>query len=88
MPQHRTARPIELLLVDDDAELRSDLSRFFLQRGYQVAECGAAEEALERTDRQAFDVIILDMVMPGMSGLELLRQIKSRKRFRSRDVDR
>ncbi len=50
----------------------------FMQRGYQVAECGAAEEALERTDRQAFDVIILDMVMPGMSGLELLRQIKSR----------
>ncbi len=69
---------MELLLVDDDAELRGDLARFFIQRGYQVVECGSAEEALSCTDRQAFDVMILDMVMPGMSGLELLEKIKAR----------
>ena len=78
MSQTKSGRAIELLLVDDDADLRGDLARFFSQRGYRVAECGTAEQALECTDRQTFDVVILDMVMPGMSGLELLDKIKTR----------
>ena len=78
MKSQTNSRPIDLLLVDDDNYLRGDLARFFAERGYQVSECENGEEALERSDRQAFDVIIVDMVMPGMSGLELLEKIKAR----------
>lgn len=69
---------IKLLLVDDDEELRQDMAAFFQRSGYLVSDCGDAQQALELTDRQHFDVLILDMVIPGMSGLDLLEKLKSR----------
>jgi DNA-binding NtrC family response regulator len=74
----RESKPIRLLLVDDDAPLREDMRDYFQRSGYETSDCGSAQEALELTDRQQFDVLILDMVLPGMSGLELLDRLKSR----------
>ena len=71
-------KPIDLLLVDDDDELREDMVRFFSRRGYNVSECADGEQALVFTGQRAFDVIVLDMAMPGMSGLELLEKLKER----------
>ncbi len=71
-------KPIDLLLVDDDDELREDMARFFLRHGYNVSECPTGQRALEFTDQRAFDVIVLDMMMPGISGLELLQKLKER----------
>ena len=71
-------KPVDLLLVDDDHELREDMARFFSRRGYEVSECGSGEQALEFADQRAFDVIVLDMMMPGISGLELLKRLKER----------
>ena len=72
------SKTIKLLLVDDDQDLRQDMVAFFQRSGYQVSDCGSAQEAMELTDRHHFDVAILDMVIPGMSGLELLEQLKTR----------
>ena len=69
---------IDLLLVDDDNELRNDMAKFFERRGYDVQGCADGTSALEMTDRKSFDVVIMDMVMPGLSGLELLEKLKSR----------
>jgi DNA-binding NtrC family response regulator len=69
-------KPIDLLLVDDDNELREDMARFFSRRGYNVSEAIAGEQALELADQRAFDVIVLDMMMPGISGLDLLQRLK------------
>ncbi len=71
-------KPIDLLLVDDDDELREDMARFFLRHGYNVSECSTGQQALEFTDQRAFDVIVLDMMMPGISGLQLLQKLKER----------
>jgi DNA-binding NtrC family response regulator len=75
-----TAKPadIDLLLVDDDDELRSDIASFLSTRGYRIVACGDGEEALAHADRRAFDVAIVDVAMPGMSGMELLEKLKSR----------
>lgn len=71
-------RPLELLVVDDDDELRDDLTRYFTRRGYNVSDCGNGEEALLFADQRAFDVIVLDVMMPGLNGIEVLRRLKER----------
>jgi DNA-binding NtrC family response regulator len=65
-----------LLLVDDDIEYRSSVARRFVRRGFQVQEASNGEEALDLTERRQFDVAVLDMVMPGMSGLEVLEKLR------------
>ena len=69
---------IDLLLVDDDEELRDDMTRFFSRRGYNVSECPDGESALAFTEQRAFDVIVLDMMMPGLSGLDVLKRLKEK----------
>lgn len=69
---------IDLLLVDDDDDLRSDVASFFMHRGYRVQPCANGEDALAQADRRAFDVAIVDVSMPGMSGLEVLEKLKGR----------
>ncbi len=70
------ARNIDLLIVDDDPDFRASLARRFLRRGYRTEQAADANEALALLERRQFDVAILDMVMPGMSGLELLKLLK------------
>lgn len=74
----KNEKVIDLLLVDDDEELRDDMSRFFSRRGYSVSECADGESALAFADQRAFDVIVLDMMMPGMTGIDVLRALKER----------
>lgn len=71
------ALSIALLIVDDDPDFRGTVVRRFLRRGYKVQEAADAEEALVQSERQQFDVAVVDMVMPGMTGLELLARLKN-----------
>ena len=68
--------PIDLLVVDDDPDFRSTIVRRFLRRGYHVEEAANGEESLGLCERRQFDVMILDMVMPGLSGIEVLEKLK------------
>ncbi len=67
---------IDLLLVDDDADFRETVARRFLRRGFQVQEATHGQQALQLAERRQFDVVILDMVMPGLSGIQVLEQLK------------
>ncbi len=67
---------VDLLLVDDDAEFRGTVARRCVRRGFQVQEASSGSEALELAERRRFDVAVLDMVMPGISGLQLLEKLK------------
>lgn len=74
-----TAKPaLEMLLVDDDAELRSDMANYFSRHAHVVEQCGSGEEALELAERRAFDVMVLDLNMPGFSGLDVLKELQAR----------
>ena len=69
-----------LLLVDDDVDYRTSVARRFVRRGFQVQEASSGHEALDLAERRQFDVVILDMVMPGLSGLEVLEKLLHRIR--------
>lgn len=67
-----------LLVVDDDHRIRSLLHRFLTQNGYRVTVAGSATEARARLDSLAFDLLVLDVMMPGESGLDLAKAIRAR----------
>jgi two-component system chemotaxis response regulator CheY len=65
------------VLIVDDHELDRRLSSLDLEgAGYVVSEAGDVDEALKRIERQTFDVIILDIKMPGVDGLTFLRNMR------------
>ena len=69
--------PITILLVEDEADFRETTARWMSRKGHNVAEAPNAQEALVLLDRQQFDVAVIDMNMPGISGVELLQRMKS-----------
>jgi DNA-binding NtrC family response regulator len=78
MAHSSTTRPIQLLLVDDDDELREDMATFFARHGKEVEQCATGLEALHLLEQNAFDVVVLDLVMPELSGLEVLKELQAR----------
>jgi DNA-binding response OmpR family regulator len=68
---------MKILLVDDDAFLRDMYATKFTQKGYEVDVAETAEVALSKLHDHTYDIALLDIIMPGMNGLELLRKIKS-----------
>jgi len=67
-----------VLIVDDDASLRESLELVLASEGYQVHTAAHAREALERVDEVPLDVVLCDLRMPGMDGMELLPQLARR----------
>ncbi|MGO9119965.1 MAG: response regulator [Desulfomonilaceae bacterium] len=68
----------KVLLVDDEKEFVSTLAERLRLRGIQADETGSGEEALRLIDDATPQVVVLDVMMPGMGGLEVLRRVKSR----------
>lgn len=70
----------KMLIVDDEETLTYSLYQSFIisQRDYEVVTAATGEEAAEKLSNTQFDLVITDIKMPGMDGLELLSLIKSR----------
>ncbi|MEZ5842046.1 MAG: response regulator [Hyphomicrobiales bacterium] len=66
-----------LLVIDDDARLRSLLSRYLGDNGFRVTVAANAAEARRTLDGLAFDLLVVDVMMPGESGLELTRSLRA-----------
>jgi len=66
-----------LLVVDDDSRIRTLLTRYLSQAGYRVTAAADAAEARQRMAALAFDLIVLDVMMPGESGVDLSRNLRS-----------
>ena len=67
-----------LLIVDDDREIRDLVSRFFVKHGYKVSAAADARAMETSLAGGRFDLVILDLMLPGKSGLELCRDLRAR----------
>jgi two-component system, OmpR family, phosphate regulon response regulator OmpR len=67
-----------LLIVDDDRRIRDLLSRFLRAEGYRVTTAETAADARAKLDGLSFDLLVLDVMMPGESGFDLARAIRTK----------
>jgi two-component system, NtrC family, nitrogen regulation response regulator NtrX len=68
-----------ILVVDDEAEIRASLEEILREEGYGVASAANAEEAMELARDAAYDVVLLDIWLPGRDGLEVLAEMRELK---------
>ena len=71
---------MKILLVEDDVESRRNLKRLIERRGHEVVAVGSAEEAQAELRAHDFPFLILDWMLPGMSGVELCRRVRAEER--------
>jgi DNA-binding NtrC family response regulator len=69
MPQAR------VLLVDDEAIFTRNMSKLLKNRGYEVCAVNSGDSAIRELEQKGFDVIVLDLKMPGMDGIATLKEI-------------
>src|SRR5258708_37772620 len=67
-----------IMVVDDEGAIRYSISKTLQRVGYQVSAAASGEEALEMLEEQNFDVVLTDIRMPGLTGVELLAKIKEK----------
>jgi DNA-binding response OmpR family regulator len=74
VPDH----PARILLVDDEQSIQALLSYPLRKEGYDVVQATDGRQALERFDEQQFDLVVLDLMLPKLDGLEVCRRLRSR----------
>jgi two-component system response regulator MprA len=67
---------VQVLIADDELAVRSSISRALELKGYAVGTAADGRDALERVADQSFDAVVLDLMMPGVDGLEVCRRIR------------
>ena len=77
MPEPQPLSGVRVLLVDDDEDTREIIERVLARRGAGVVAVASAPAALEVFGRQRFDVLLVDIMMPGMDGYEFMRKIRA-----------
>lgn len=75
-----TATEARILIVDDDAEIRTLLAGFLERHGYAADTAADADDARRRIAREHYDLIVLDIMMPGEDGLSLCRSLRAESR--------
>src|SRR6201991_510385 len=71
-------RSARILLVDDEQSIQTLLSYPLRKEGYDVVQATDGRQALERFDEQPFDLVVLDLMLPRIDGLEVCRRLRSR----------
>jgi len=68
-----------ILIVDDDAELRANLSEILKNAGYHTDEASSGGEAIRKATSEDFDIMLLDLIMPKMNGIDVLTEMQKIK---------
>jgi DNA-binding NtrC family response regulator len=78
-PANGSSIPAGILVIDDETGIRESLELLLSLEGYAVSTAGDGVEGLHRLETENFDLVLLDLALPGQSGLELLPQIRERQ---------
>jgi DNA-binding NtrC family response regulator len=76
LPDQKRVEDSRILLVEDDSEMRRLLVDELTDEGFQVSEAVDGEDALARIAKEEFDLVVTDLVMPRLGGLDLLAKMK------------
>src|ERR1043166_6425614 len=71
------AEAASILLVEDDTRMRALVRRGLSEQGYRVETAATGPSALERSHAEPFDVIVLDVMLPGCSGIDVARKLRA-----------
>lgn len=69
---------IRVLIVEDEPKTRASIAEALRMEGWTVSEAGRGREMIAALDRQAFDLVVLDWMLPGRDGIELLQHVRAR----------
>lgn len=69
---------MKILVIEDDAKTAEAVRRGLVGEGYEVAVAGTGEEGFFEVSAQAFDLVVLDWMLPGRSGIEILKAVRIR----------
>ena len=83
---NRTRSPQTILLVEDFDDTRLMMKLWLQKKGYRVIEAEDGQQAVEFAQREQPDLIIMDMMMPGLSGLDATRQIREYQSLRQTPI--
>jgi YesN/AraC family two-component response regulator len=86
MPESTVSPPVRILAIDDEELLREYYRRLLSNAGYEIDTAETAEVALLYLEQETYDLILLDLRMPGMGGIELLRRLWHRRNRYPSDV--
>jgi putative two-component system response regulator len=76
------AKPI-ILVVDDEPQNIELLEAYLVPQGYEIVKAANGEEALEKLFSNQIDVMLLDVMMPGMDGFEVIRRVRQDNKYRN-----
>ena len=71
------SRSQHILVVDDDREIRSLVAQFLKKHGYRVSDAADGREMMQALDKNRFDLVVLDLMLPGEDGLSLCRRVRA-----------
>lgn len=80
MVSNMTTATSKILLIDDDAELSQMLTQFLSKEGFQITTADNGETGLQKALNGGFDLILLDIMLPGIDGLQLLQRLRQQHR--------
>lgn len=69
---------MKVLIVEDDRNLRGFLRKAFREEGYATDECESGDRAIDRALKRAYDCIVLDIMLPGVDGFEVVEELRRR----------
>jgi len=75
-----------ILVVDDEPDISAMVAYHLARESYRVRTVGTGSEALDAVERERPDLVVLDLMLPGMSGLDVLRELRGRPEFESLPV--
>jgi len=72
------SKPARILIVEDHAEMLQVLRKFLTERGFEIQEAVSGEAALDMVSQDNPDIILLDIMLPDVNGLDILKAIKAK----------